>query len=830
LAPIALTNRQFAEAIFTDLPAGATPLVTAKAGEPSEGPWIAHDASQIDTICRGDLNTYINCASFACRLDGTLAATKAQVAAYHFLLLDDVGTKVDASRLLALKPTWKIETSPGNYQVGYKLSNPLCDEKEVTSLLDRIAKADLTDKGAKGINRWARLPNGINGKGKYLKAGVAFACKLFEWNASISYSARELLDAFAPEDVTSSIVETPAKIAKRSTSDRGDDTVVYAPKPTTNAVVEALKEQKLYKRELSGGKHDITCPKVAEHTDALDSGACYFEPDDAHPFGGFKCLHSHGDDLHISHLIGHLGLDLQAARHRPLIRSTDGQLHTVVRAAEHVLSQQPDFYQAGHAIVRVRYDTHGEPTLEAVTDTALTLALAERCDWKKYDGRKAAWVLCDPPERPIRHLLNAKPYQYLRELEGFARQPFYRAKDGQLVFTAGYDKHSRRLAVFDTGKFEMPEPSREAAIEALTVLDELLGEFHFASPVDKAAALSAVLTAIVRPSLETAPAYHATAPSPGSGKSLLCNVIARFASASEPLRLPYPKEAKEADKVIFASLLSQPPTIMFDDMTDDWKAHGVINSALTASTITGRILGVSKTATASTRILFLGSGNNVGPVQDLSRRVVTINLNARSESPATLSYKGEPMAALQASRERYVVAGLTIIEAYKAAGSPRTDVLPIASYNRDWADHCRHPLIWLGLPDPASILIEQVKEDPAVHHLRILFEAWHQEFGDRPTKVSELLNVDNFSEIYDALHDLPIAFRGQIDPTSLGKYLTKNKNRPVGAYILEEGPRGKRRTWCVRQVTTLAAAPSPPLPPLPEPPSAKCIGTAEDAL
>lgn len=828
VAPVAVTNRQFLETIFDDLPAGAVAAVTAKKGDPTQGSWIAYAASECDRICTPDVNTYFNCASFYPNEDGAVSATKAQVAAYHALVLDDVGTKVEASRI-KLEPTWMLETSPGNYQVGFKLREPVRDEKIVNALLDRVGAAGLTDKGAKGINRWSRLPDGINGKAKYVKAGVSFACKLFKWNAEVAYSVDELLTALAPDIASPKPEASAPSPAKLPSSQPGDDAVIYTPRPPSNAIVEALKAQNLYKRDQGGGKHDVTCPWVHEHTDALDTGACYFEPDSAYPFGGFKCLHSHGDDFHVAKLIDHLGLDRQAARNKALIRSTEGHLHVVVRAAEHVLSQQPDFYQAGGAIVRVRYDFNGEPALEAVTDTSLTLALAEFCDWQKYDGRKKASVTCDPPERPIRHLLQAKPYKHLREIEGFARQPYYRAGDGRLVFQAGYDGQSRRLAVFDSSKYHPPAPTREAAQEALAVLDGLLEEFHFASEVDRAATLSAVLTAIVRPSLETAPGFHVAAPSPGSGKSLLCNVIARFASASEPLRLPYPKDAKEADKIIFASLLTQPPTIMFDDMTDDWKAHGVINSALTASTITGRILGVSKTATVSTRILFLGSGNNVGPVQDLSRRVATINLNARSESPATLKYERDPMATLHGNRERYVVAGLTIIEAFKAAGSPKSDVLPIASYNGDWANLCRHPLIWLGLPDPASILIEQVKDEPEVQHLRTLFEAWHQEFGDRPTTVGELLGKDAFTELHEAILDLPIAFNGHVDHTRLGWFLKKNRDRPVGEFILEAGPKGKRRTWCVRSLAR-STPPLPPSPPLTAPPEETLTGPPEDAF
>ncbi|NTZ42879.1 hypothetical protein G7A66_07215 [Altererythrobacter sp. SALINAS58] len=42
--------------------------------------------------------------------------------------------------------------------------------------------------------------------------------------------------------------------------------------------------------------------KIGEHTNELDSGACSLEPDSAYPFGGFKYLHSHGDNLHFPQL------------------------------------------------------------------------------------------------------------------------------------------------------------------------------------------------------------------------------------------------------------------------------------------------------------------------------------------------------------------------------------------------------------------------------------------------------------------------------------------------------------------------------------------------
>jgi hypothetical protein len=95
----------------------------------------------------------------------------------------------------------------------------------------------------------------------------------------------------------------------------------------------------------------------------------------------------------------------------------------------------------------------------------------------------------------------------------------------------------------------------------------------------------------------------------------------------------YPTTSEEATKVILSLLLTSPACVEFDDMDTDWIPHGVIKRMLTADAITDRILGVSKTATVSTRTLFLGSGNNVGPIRDLLRRVLTIHLDPRDPPP-----------------------------------------------------------------------------------------------------------------------------------------------------------------------------------------------------
>src|SRR5262249_20759833 len=149
---------------------------------------------------------------------------------------------------------------------------------------------------------------------------------------------------------------------------------------------------------------------------------------------------------------------------------------------------------------------------------------------------------------------------------------------------------------------------------------------------------------------------------------------------------------------------------------------------LTAETITDRLLGVNKAATVNTRTLVLGSGNNVGPIRDLLRRVLTILLDPRCATPATIAYKGSPVSEVRHRRGVYVAAVLTIIQAWRRAGSPRSEVDSIVTYSGGWSDYCRHPLMWLGHPDPATALLQQVRHDPDGDALLGLMTEWYAIF------------------------------------------------------------------------------------------------------
>jgi hypothetical protein len=834
-----VTNADFVAAVFPLLPEGAFAAACSKTGDPGLGGWSASRADQVASHLSAANNNYIGCASFYPGDDGSFKARKAQFAACHFLMLDDLGTKVPLERLAGFELSWLIETSPGNHQGGIILAEPMTDGSAAVRLLNAVIDSGLCDAGATGpLSRWARLPVAINGKPKYANEdGAPFQCRLLEWRPDARYTPQEIEDRLqlelAPAGRPKKTAKPSARVAhvdSDSHSIGNDADEVLTPKAAENPVVAALKARGLYKTPLGSGKHDMTCPWMQEHTNQLDTGAAYFEPDEFYSVGGFCCQHSHRDKYHIRALLEFLGVCNAEARHKPVIRVVAGDLHRVVDAAEKELANRGRHYQAGGLIVSVSTDpTSGDPSIVPTSAPALTRELSVAATWEKYDGRAGDWVRCDPPTRHAAILYDAQSFRYLPPLAGVARQPYFRESDGELITQAGYDKTVQRFGVFDARQFVIPDPTPDAARAALTLLEDLLTEFHFVAASDKAAALSAIFTAVVRPSLPHAPGFHARAPVFGSGKTYLCELIGAFAGPAGNAKVSYPTTSEEATKVILSLLLTSPAVIEFDDMDTDWIPHGTIKRMLTAEQITDRILGVSKTATVSTRTLFLGSGNNVGPIRDLLRRVLTIHIDPRCATPATMTYKGFPVDKVRQRRGVYVAAVLTIIQAWRKAGMPRATADSIVTFGGAWSDYCRYPLMWLGQPDPATSLLEQVRHDPDGDSLGALLTEWQHAFGSTPTTVRKAVEMAarEHSDLLDAMREFPVEERGEINRSKLGWLLKRNANRIVGGLEFQKSEADGRTAW---RVVAVNPPPLTPLPPFTLPVQRTVTSSAENEI
>ena len=710
----------------------------------------------------------------------------------------------------------------GDHQAGYIFSTPLTDLKQADGLKKALIDAGLCDSGAGGgAARWMRLPFAINGKPKHLQPdGQPWSCRLVEWHPERRYTVEELVERLelmppAPpgrprrHKVSGELL---AALIDRNTDD------VHVPRAAENPVLAALMQRGLYKRPLGDGRHDITCPWVHEHTDGIDHGTAYFEPTNIYPIGGFKCQHSHGAEKRMGALLECLSVSPAQAKHKPLIRVSAGELHRVVDAAEKELAASGRYYQRGNLIVRVLTDpgTH-QTTIKPVTGNALTRALSESANWERYDARSDRLVPCDPPARHTNVLFDAEVYNHLPVLQGIARQPYLRA-DGSLMTGAGYDTISGMFGAFDVREFHVsPAPTKADAERALSELAALLSEFSFANDTARSAALAAMLTAVVRASLPVAPLFHALAPQIASGKTYLLSIVAALAGPGAVSAYAFPTNDEECSKLLLSALLEGPAVVMFDNLTSDLIPFKSLCSALTSEQLTGRVLGVSKTATVNTRALLLSSGNNVGPVGDMTRRTVPIALDPQCETPATRLFNGDPLAEVLKRRAHYVSLALTIVRAYLHAGAPAVTVggkplQPLGSYG-EWTRIVRAPLVWLEQPDPALPVFERMTDDPDRETLSRLLQAWLARFGKAPTAVRDIMAaVEGFSpdaELAEVTREIAEE-RGAINRRRLGRWLARHQGRIVnGIKLVRASKTSGSERWQVVMVVPVVSASQP---------------------
>jgi hypothetical protein len=798
-----ITNDDFLVAIYGAEDRDDLPFVCGVKGHPKTSggkawtgtPWVV---GQTSTNFTG-LNAYYSVAPFYPNAQSQWRRIESLSSGLSVLVLDDVGSKAtDLERLAGLPASYVIETSSGNYHYGYVLTEPLTDKKAAKALIQAVIDAKLSDPGANGVNRLARLPNGVNGK-----YDPPFECRLVSWNPERRYTPEQIILGLKLNLDWSKL--TNGKAGQRHNPHEDD---VYTPKLAENPVVTALKARNYYKSPLGEGKHDITCPWVDKHTDQVDRGTAYWEPDNVFPRGGFKCLHGHCAERHLRDLLEHLGVEMQEARHKPVIRVVPGEISKIVSSAEFELTQTGRHYQRGGLIVSVGTDPGTEETaIKELNPQNLVLRIAEVATWMRYDKQYSRWEVCDPPPRHSRILYDLAVYPTLPVLLGLSRQPYLRP-DGSLVSEAGYDPLTKLFGVFDSRDFNVPaNPTKEDALAALKELQALLTEFPFAELCDRAAALAAILTAAIRASLKLAPMFHVRAPQIASGKSYLCTLIVAFGGPVIPSAVAFPQDEEECRKLLLATLLTGPTAVIFDNLTADLTPYKSLCSALTEEFITGRILGVSKTATVGTRAMFLSSGNNVDPVRDMARRCITIRLDPQCEVPAAREFQKDPVSRVRHNRGHYVSLALTIIRAWIVANPPKAAIKPLASFEQ-WSDVVRQPLMWLGLPDPATALFETMAADPDREMLGRLMVLWYKFQGKKPTMVRDLVKIacphskGEQLELHDLLMDIA-GDRADINPRRLGWWIKKHANRPVDGLRIERAA-GTRNAdqWVVVSVVS----------------------------
>jgi putative DNA primase/helicase len=477
---------------------------------------------------------------------------------------------------------------------------------------------------------------------------------------------------------------------------------------------------------------------------------------------------------------------------RPIIKVIAGDIARVVDEAEGALiaAGVPIMTRAGTLVrpIKETFDaSNGHKTEQTVLhpvhwQTISYLLNKHAATFMRFDGRLKQWVRIDPPENVAKTLLTKRQWTFPK-VKGVITAPTMRA-DGSLIDRPGYDA-TTQLWYEPDGFLQVPaikeQPTKEEALAALKLFEDLIVGFPFEKELDHAVALAALLTPLLRAACDVVPMTLFLAHVAGSGKSFLIDLISTIATGRRAPAIEKAENREELEKRLGALVLAGVPIVNIDNCVTN--LSGVTLCQLTERELVRiRVLGKSEMPECEYRGSVFANGNNITAEGDLTRRTLVSHIDPVVERPELRRFDFDPIARVLHDRGSYIAAALTVARGYRVSGAAVT-CTPIASYGR-WSRTVREPLIWLGKEDPVKSMDELREEDPELTAIATLFELWEKLFGvDIPRTAAELAD-EAHKQGHEALHTLLVTQCGErvrgyqeISVKSLGIWLRKIHGR-----------------------------------------------------
>jgi hypothetical protein len=442
---------------------------------------------------------------------------------------------------------------------------------------------------------------------------------------------------------------------------------------------------------------------------------------------------------------------------RPTIESGT-ELHDEIDAITRALAARPDlnlYTRDGQLVQIVRAEADesgrspvaaGSPVVRPVAPATLRELCTRAARFKKWDARAGGMLPTLPSDPQVMGLHCRGAWPGVRPLVGIAEAPFLRP-DGSICQAPGYDPATGYYLAPSEAFAEVPEqPTQEDARAALAELADLFGDFLFVTKSNPAegeprdltqerdlcVAIGGVLSLIGRPAIASGnvPAFLFTANCPGTGKSLLEDVIALIATGRSAPRTGW-RVGDELDKLIGSVAIEGAPLLTFDNMEMPF-GGGPIDRILTCEgSDSFRILGRSEWRRCTWRTVVIASGNNLDASGDTRRRALVCALEASLENPETRGGFKYPdlRGHVRQDRGRLVALALTILRAYFVAGCPPM-VEPLGSFET-WSRLIAGAIRWAGGANILQAVANRVSEsaDPEIGALRSLLGHWQASIG-----------------------------------------------------------------------------------------------------
>jgi putative DNA primase/helicase len=437
-----------------------------------------------------------------------------------------------------------------------------------------------------------------------------------------------------------------------------------------------------------------------------------------------------------------------------VIRASD--LPASAEALRDVLAASGKFFDRGVPVRIIHPADGGPPSATPLTKHNVVFEAHRLCRPVRFDakGDREEITLS---ERLAQMYLDMKGEWNLPPLAGVSTAPLLSA-DGNVRVADGYDPETD-LWCCHIPMLTLPSlPSRNDAEAALRRLRKAFRTFPFGDASrrwdasqgvevvdllqppgrDESAFLLALMTAVCRPSLWLAPGMLFTAPAvsgAGSGKGLLVRAICSVAFNIRPRAFTTGGERHELDKRFAAELIEAQPALFLDNANGVTLRSDTLASLLTERPASVRVLGETRMVSLNSAAFVALTGNGLTVTEDLARRFILCELDARCEDPETRPFSVGFLENIGRQRLELLTAALTIWR--WGRHSTLTCGKPLGSFEK-WAEWCRDPLLALGCRDPVERIDELKANDPRRRHITELLRAWWQHHRAAPMKVNDL--------------------------------------------------------------------------------------------
>lgn len=390
-------------------------------------------------------------------------------------------------------------------------------------------------------------------------------------------------------------------------------------------------------------------------------------------------------------------------------------------------SKDLQLFVRGGELVEIEHVRGSSPRILPIKRNSLRSLITTVCDLNDERMTKTGPVMVPmhPPEWLTPQVMEGAGKMFrkhFRSLSGVVTSPTFRP-DGTLIQREGYDPATRLYYSPSAQYPPIPEhPSPEEIQAAVAKIDDLLCDFPFASDDDKAAWYSMLFSLLARDHISgNVPLFAISANSPGCGKSSLTDLALGIAYGYIATKSSYTNDV-EMKKTILSMAMQRTPCVVLDNVATAIGGEG-IEMALTAGKVQGRVLGRTEmSGEMELNTVWIATGNNLRFNGDCVRRVICCRLETNRYQPQNSSFKHvDIIPRTIQSRTDYVVAVLTILRGFFAAGSPQL-AGPIGSFE-SWSKTVRNAIIWAGIGDPGATQEHARVEDESEDTLRLLIEA-----------------------------------------------------------------------------------------------------------